>query len=78
MQNLDKNDQIDFNAKQRLRQIVDIETGLRLRLRSRLMCDRSLMTVIRTPMLEVRELKEICKGDRSDMEVLRNRTLEFE
>ena len=42
------------------------------------MCDRSLMTVIRTPMLEVRELKEICKGDRSDMEVLRNRTLEFE
>lgn len=78
MQNLDKNDQIDFNAKQRLRQIVDIEKGLRLRLRSRLMCDRSLMTVIRTPMLEVRELKEICKGDRSDMEVLRNRTLEFE
>ena len=78
MQNLDKNDQIDFNTKQRLRQIVDIEKGLRLRLRSRLMCDRSLMTVIRTPMLEVRELKEICKGDRSDMEVLRNRTLEFE
>lgn len=78
MQNLDKNDHIDFNAKQRLRQIVDIEKGLRLRLRSRLMCDRSLMTVIRTPMLEVRELKEICKGDRSDMEVLRNRTLEFE